>query len=145
MGREKYPHDHRQRFLASNCTQILERAVIWIHLERRRPEENQLTTMGPGKALTIEGQDLALLLGSPLLLIGYKSFALAGEIIGSSYQLTENSPLWSGCAGGWSSCAKAGSGHLRSHVQRMMEEEKGRWARVKARAGERLARAVAVR
>jgi hypothetical protein len=55
--------------------------------------------MKPGKALTIEGQDLALLLGSPLLLIGYKSFALAGEIIGSSYQLIENSPLWSGCAG----------------------------------------------
>jgi hypothetical protein len=38
-----------------------------------------IDSYGPGKALTIESQDLALLLGSPLLLVGYKSFALAGN------------------------------------------------------------------
>jgi hypothetical protein len=133
--------------IAFNCTQILERVARRASFGLQRLEEKQLTAAGSGKALTIESQDLALLLGSPLLLVGYKSLALAGNRnrYSMSIAIDGKQPLVVGVRGDWSSCAKVGSGHLRSYVQRMTEEEKGRWARVKARAGERLARAEAVR
>ena len=61
-----------------------------------------MTAMGSGKALTLEGQDLALLLGSPLLLIGYKSFTLDGDHnrYFRSIDCKKKPPLvlWSGCA-----------------------------------------------
>ena len=49
--------------------------------------------MGSGKALTIEGQDLALLLGSPLLVVGYESFTLACNHNKESRPIDYKSPL----------------------------------------------------
>lgn len=50
-------------------------------LESQRLKTGPLSAMGSDIALTLEGQDLASLLRSPLVGIGCKSLVLAGDLI----------------------------------------------------------------